>query len=329
MNLKRVDEIFDVVYGVNLELNKCILDENGINFVSRTAKNNGVSARIKSLRNKKPNPAWTLSVSGGGSVLETFFQENEYYSGRDLYYLKPKQVLTKEQMLYYCMAIRANKYRYNYGRQANRTLKEILIPHPDEIPKYVYNTDLTKFDNLGESLSKKKTKQSNINDWHYFVIDEIFNVGLGKPVHRNTIRNYSDEYEEGYLLYITRTAKNNGVELYVPRKNYTSDYIFKGNAITIGAEGFKAFYQEQDFITGNKVNILRNEYLNKYNSLFINSILNLEIEKKFGYGRGLVKSRITELKIKLPAIEISENVYIPDYKFMEKYIKSQSYSKNI
>jgi len=36
----------------------------------------------------------------------------------------------------------------------------------------------------------------------------------------------------------------------------------------------------------------------------------LEIEKKFGYGRGLVKLRIIELKIKLPIIEISENVYV-------------------
>jgi len=39
--------------------------------------------------------------------------------------------------------------------------------------------------------------------------------------------------------------KNNGVELYVPREKYTSDYILKGNVTTLGAEGFKAFYQEQ------------------------------------------------------------------------------------
>ena len=45
----KVKDLFDIKYGVNLELNKCELDSNGINFVSRTFSNNGVSAKVKKL----------------------------------------------------------------------------------------------------------------------------------------------------------------------------------------------------------------------------------------------------------------------------------------
>jgi hypothetical protein len=69
--------------------------------------------------------------------MESFLQPAPYYSGRDLYFLTAKVPLTDVQKLYYCSCLRANKYRFNYGRQANRTLKDILIPSIDEIPAWV------------------------------------------------------------------------------------------------------------------------------------------------------------------------------------------------
>lgn len=140
MKQVRLAEIFDAVYGVNLELNKLTRDPNGINFVSRTARNNGVSARVKKLRHIKPIEPGVLTVAGGGSVLETFLQPEPFYSGRDLYYLRPSINLSVEEKLYYCLCIRANKFRYNYGRQANRTLRDLKIPAPDAIPDWVYTT---------------------------------------------------------------------------------------------------------------------------------------------------------------------------------------------
>jgi hypothetical protein len=138
--MQKVSELFDVRYGVNLELNALEQAAEGINFVSRTAKNNGVSARVSSVKGVDPIPAGTISVAGGGSVMESFLQTEPYYSGRDLYYLTAKVPMTEQQKLYYCTCLRANKYRYNYGRQANRTLKDILIPGLDEIPPWVEET---------------------------------------------------------------------------------------------------------------------------------------------------------------------------------------------
>ena len=40
----------------------------------------------------------------------------------------------------YFKNIRANKYRYSYGRQANRTLRAIMVPSRDSIPSWVYSS---------------------------------------------------------------------------------------------------------------------------------------------------------------------------------------------
>ncbi|MCC8497411.1 hypothetical protein [Xanthomonas hortorum] len=135
--LVSLGSIFSVHYGVNMELNALRKDPSGINFVSRSARNNGVSAKVARIAGVKPLSAGLMTVAGGGSVLETFVQPEQFYSGRDLYYLVPPKDMSLQEKLYYCMVIRANRYRFNYGRQANRTLKDIQIPDRSEIPNWV------------------------------------------------------------------------------------------------------------------------------------------------------------------------------------------------
>ncbi|WP_434478921.1 hypothetical protein [Gemmatimonas sp.] len=135
--MPKVSELFEVRYGVNLELNALKLSPDGVAFVSRTARNNGVSARVEAVPGLAPLPAGTITVAGGGSVMESFLQCEPYYSGRDLYYLTPKVPMTDAQKLFYCACLRANRYRYSYGRQANRTLKDIVIPALADMPEWV------------------------------------------------------------------------------------------------------------------------------------------------------------------------------------------------
>ncbi len=89
--MKKVSDVFDVIYGVNLEYYNMKPDENGIPFVSRTSRNNGVVGRVARIANVYPNPKNTISVAVGGSVMASFLQEEDYYSGFHLLYLKPKE----------------------------------------------------------------------------------------------------------------------------------------------------------------------------------------------------------------------------------------------
>ncbi|PHY17227.1 N-6 DNA methylase [Caulobacter sp. BP25] len=143
--------LFDPIYGSNLELNKLTLDDDGINFVSRTALNNGISAKVQRIDGLEPIDGGVLTVAGGGSVLATFLQTEPFYSGRDLYYLKPKFEFTIDELLFYCACIQANMFRYSYGRQANRTLRDLLLPARSSIPAWVYG----KTGSVSEQIEQK------------------------------------------------------------------------------------------------------------------------------------------------------------------------------
>ena len=43
----KLNKLFDVRYGVNLELNKMQLDSSGVNFVSRSSKTTGFLQKLR------------------------------------------------------------------------------------------------------------------------------------------------------------------------------------------------------------------------------------------------------------------------------------------
>jgi len=317
MKIVRVNEIFDVIYGANLELSSMEISQDGIPFVARTEKNNGVSARVKLVENIKPNPANTISVAGGGSVMSSFLQKKPYYSGRDLFYLKPKLKLSDNEMLYYCLCLRENKYRFSYGRQANKTLEDIGIPAVENIPEWVYKT---KFSEINKKPLINQKLILNVENWKEFeivLLFEFINIAKSVDLNKLSISNY------GYN-YIGRTKENNGKTAIV--KNDNLEKLNKGKCITIAMVGNScmSFYQKNDFFASQNILILRNKYLNIYNSLFFNFLIQQE-KYRFCYGRTLTKDNFKKLKIKLPVDKNSN----PDWKFMENYIKSLPYSSNI
>lgn len=146
-----IEDLFTVKYGINMELincTECGKDENNsVNFVSRTSENNGVVARVKIQDGYIPQKAGTITCAGGGSVLSTFVQTDDFYSGRDLYLLIPKMDMSIYTKLFICTVIEANKYRYNYGRQANKTLPYITLKLPaksDGSPNFTYMENFIK-----------------------------------------------------------------------------------------------------------------------------------------------------------------------------------------
>lgn len=316
MKLIKVQELFDVRYGVNLELNALEqverLDKQSIRFVSRTAQNNGVSAIVKRVPGITPIQAGTISVAAGGSVLETFLQPNEYYSGRDMYYLTAKIQLSELQLLYYCTCIRFNRYRYNYGRQANRTLKDILIPDISEIPDWVYQYTYD-FDKIKGVLCKQQIKKPY--GYKNFMIGEIFEIKKGK---RLTKANMSP----GFTPFVAAIDKNNGI-----RQKINVEPIHEGNTITVNYNGSvgEAYYQSVPFYASDDVNVLYPKFnMTKYTALYIITIIRYE-KYRFNYGRKWHKERMEKSFIRLPIRYTGEL----DLDYMENFIKSLPYSISI
>lgn len=125
--------LFDIHYGNKFDLYK--LDEKfgHIDFVARSERNNGVSARVGNYMGVAPFEAGLITVALGGSVLATFVQKNVFYTAQNVKVLSPKREMNLSEKLYYCMVIKANRYRYSaMGREANKTIQDILIP--DRMP---------------------------------------------------------------------------------------------------------------------------------------------------------------------------------------------------
>ncbi len=310
----QVKQYFDVVPGTNLELVRMELDPNGINFVARTSKNNGVAARVKKLPDIEPNPSCSISVAVSGSVMESFLQIEPFYSSYHLFVLRPKISLTNKQLLYYCMCLRANKYKYNYGRQANKTLPMLNIPSIDEIPAWVESVSIPDKPKIDSAIDK--TIELNINTWQWHSFANIFDIKRGES-------EYIVDLKKGDIPYVSATSGNNGVSYYVKTANNT------GNKITLSYDGSigEAFYQKRDFFASEKIAVLelKNKELNPYIAMFLITVLRKE-SSRYNYGyKWSINTRMKKTQIKLP----SANNGDPDWQFMEDYIKSLLYSSNL
>lgn len=129
-----VEDIFHVKYGINMELNTCQItdkdDPDGVAFVARTSENNGISAYVKREDGYNPQPAGVITVAGGGSVLSTFYQHRPFYSGRDLYLLIAKEDISIYSKFFIMTVLQTEQYRFNYGRQANKSLPKLNLRLP-------------------------------------------------------------------------------------------------------------------------------------------------------------------------------------------------------
>lgn len=130
-------------------------------------------------------------------------------------------------------------------------------------------------------------------------------------------------------------------ELIVNKKDIPSEFVEEGNAISIGDTTATCFYQADEFITGDHMVVVRAEWLNKLLGMFIVSILQKE-QYKYSYGRAFLMERISDTIIKLPVQhntdgtifiddkhKYSEEGYVPDWHFMEDYIKSLPYGDKL
>lgn len=123
-------ELFEIDAGHALTLNRLTPAEapDGVNFVSRKARDNGIAGRVLVPDGVVPAPAGSLSVALGATPLATFFHAEPYVTGFHVAVLRPRFQMSVGELLWWKIAIEANKYRYSYGRQANRTLASLLIP---------------------------------------------------------------------------------------------------------------------------------------------------------------------------------------------------------
>jgi len=166
----------------------------------------------------------------------------------------------------------------------------------------------------------------NIKNWKEFKIKDLFEVSGTKTTKLEDLEMYGI----GQYPYVTTQATNNGVAGFF---NY---YTEQGNVLTIDSAvlGFCS-YHEDNFSASDHVEKLTPKFeMNNKIAFFIVTILNREIYR-YSYGRKSNQIKINNTTIKLPILmdkdlqpiidttnKYSKDGYIPDWQFMEDYIKS-------
>lgn len=322
MSLVKISEIFDVSYGTKFDMNKMSKSKkSNIAFISRSSKNNGMVAYVDKYNSTPPLQPGLLTVTLGGTyVLSAFLQELPFYTAQNVAVLTPKDELTKEEKLYYCTCITKNRYRYGaFGREANRTLKDLLIPSIKDIPEWVNETKLDRFKDLDKKIINTPPSNLAVEGWIEFKYIELFEIKKG-------LRLTKANMTQGGNPFIGSTDSNNGLTARIGQNP-----IHKGNTITVNYNGSvgEAFYQPKDFWASDDVNVLypkesKFPKFNQFIALFLIVVIKSE-RYRFNYGRKWHKERMEQSIIRLPVRKGGEI----DIDFMENYIKSLSFSAAI
>ena len=337
-----------------------------INFVSRTGNNNGVSDVVDRIKGVEPYPANSISVALGGSIGSCFLQTKPFYTGQNISVLLFDDAVSNQVKLFITtMFMNECKYKYvAFGRELNVHIRNDFTfylpiqynydgtPIIDEKKTYSnegYIPDWEFMERYIKSLHYKRLKTKNAkteisyiktDDWKEFRFGNLISkIYKAKALNKEDLL-ISDERSNS-IRYITRTSEDNGCEFRAVLNEISPSFIEEENAISIGDTTATCFYQSEKFITGDHMVVVRADWLNKINALFIVAILNKE-QYKYSYGRAFLMDRIKDTIIKLPVKKdangtviidnthkYSEKGYIPDWEFMENYIKSLPYGDRI
>lgn len=188
---------------------------------------------------------------------------------------------------------------------------------------------------------KNNIQELNVIEWQEFYVSRtptqsgLFDIENCKCGSAGTLDDGND------INYIGAKKNDNGVMRKVVRDE---SLVSRGNGIMFICDGEGSVgytnYMDEDFIGSTTTSIGYDEALNPYIALFIVSILDKE-KFKFSYGRKY-RAHINEVVIKLPiqrnisglpvidtSKKYSKEGYVPDWQFMEDYIRSLPYGDRL
>jgi hypothetical protein len=269
-DMLRLDELFNIKNGTNIIMNVEVkVDKSeGIPVVSTSGKNNGIACYIKRKSDLPPIKAGCLTVSVDGSVLSTFYQSENFYTTLNVRCLYPKTTMSIDEINYYINCIKMNKFKYSYGRKANKTLHKILVPRFNNQIKVDSLVDDART-KAKELISSLKTTPTPINTsrvpvepMKYVRLDELFNIKNGANI---IISNEVKVDKSEGIPVVSGLIKNNGVTCYIKRKIGVSPT--KAGCLTVSIDSnmkensiLTTFYQSEEFYCTSLVKCLYPRY---------------------------------------------------------------------
>jgi hypothetical protein len=293
-------------------------------YISSTALNNGLDNLITPPDNMVIHKN-KMTLSNSGSVGYLFFHDYEFVASDHItvIWLKDRE-LNKYIAIFLKPIFEKIKYRYNFGREISndRIVKEkIYLPVDNNgNPDWAYMEEYIKLLERKVKFKKVNTKNRrkyqpiDMSNWKEFsFIDKKLWTRI-----RHGERLIEVDRIKGEMPYYSASEYNNSLTDTIDNPLFT-----ERDCIVYSTFG-TAFWVDGEFTASDEIYAFHNHNLNKYNALFITTIMK-QNQYKFKFGRKAFMNKFQNEIIKLPATANGK----PDWQFMEDYIKSLPYSDNI
>lgn len=340
-----LERICNITMGNKLDYYKMSLDNPTVNFVGRSAANNGVAGKVDIVPGVMPYPAGSITVALGGSIGTACVQHEAFYTSQNVSVLELEKKVSRQAKLFLARLIMYEcKYKYvPFGRELNVHIRNDFSlwlpavrdnnnePVIDEEKKYSdegYIPDWQFMEDYINSLHNEPIRTNvsgidvpmlNVSTWEdfYFVNTKLYPV-KGTEKHEGIFRIAKgkrltkEDMEEGTTHFLGAIDSNNGVRDYIGQKP-----IHKAGCITVNYNGSvgEAFYQDEPFWASDDVNILypTNWQISVNVGLFIATIIRMN-KYRFTYGRKWKLERMADSVMELPVKRDSngEPVLDPD-----------------
>ncbi len=307
----KISDLFAIEYPHTLIFAELSPDSNGINFVSSQGSNNSVVGRVAVVDGVKLYPAGVITVPLKGTVLAAHVQTEPCYVAHQVAVLTAKRPMTLQEKLFYCTCIQKNAFRFSYGRQADKTLKDIDLPAA--VPEWVSAATVIPI-----TSSNAAAQPIQKEGWAEYRMGDLFRFVKGRRLTR-------EDMIDGGINYLGAINENNGVRQHI---QVEPEDVSAPNCITVNYNGSvgEAFYQSKPFWASDDVNILYADgwEMNKYNALFIVTVIKAN-RYRFSYGRKWTLEKMKDTILKLPQAEDGT----PDFAYMEAYITALPHGDRI
>lgn len=117
--------ICDITMGNKMDISAMTMDEPVVNFVGRSADNNGVAGKVDLVEGVEPYKAGCVTVALGGSLGSCYLQVEDFYTSQNVSVLEFENDVTDAAKLFItCLVMNESKYKYfPFGRELNTHIR--------------------------------------------------------------------------------------------------------------------------------------------------------------------------------------------------------------
>jgi restriction endonuclease S subunit len=356
----QVNDIFEVLNGKGITKQEISDHQGELPAVQSGEKNNGVIGYIDQEYCEQMKYTYStqacLTVARTGSAGYVTFQPNGCCVGDSAKILKPRIMINTEVFLFFRTLLMANKYRYTYARKVTednykneviqipstldgkpdyemiehymKTLHSDVSDIPDCFLEEGYEKACWYLDHVNQSRFEKsyagRVSDEKIDlfdrEWLEFHLYDLFAIDSGNKFDRSKMTQFLPT-----VNFVGRSSENNGVTACVDEIEDVIPYEAGLMTVALGGEYLgSCFVQDAPFYTSQNVAILKPlNQMSIYSKFFIAHLIRYESSNNYkAFARELNAHIKTNFVIRLPVTDGQE----PDYGFMDRYIKSLSFS---